>query len=66
MTIADDVTHTTWSRVQSGLHVGNRDGEFLGFVEKGPDGRFVAFDGHAEPVGTFTRLEEAEGAVEHG
>lgn len=66
MTIADHGTHTTWSRVQKGLHVANRDGMFMGFVEKRPDGRFVAFDAHSERVGAFSELAEAMAAVDRG
>ncbi|MCO7203650.1 hypothetical protein NH287_09115 [Microbacterium sp. CnD16-F] len=50
---------TVWARVEDGFHVGSRDGNFLGYIERRGDGRFVAFDMRSTAVGTFTDLVPA-------
>lgn len=46
----------TWSLVEDGFHVGSRDGELLGYIVRGRDGRFDAFDPRSRHVGSFTDL----------
>lgn len=50
---------TVWSRVEDGFHVGSRDGNFLGYIERQRDGRFTAFDMRSHAVGTFAELVAA-------
>jgi hypothetical protein len=52
-----------WSEVEAGFHVGSRDGEFAGYVDSNQDGTFIAFDGHASPVGRFRTLAEAKASL---
>lgn len=55
--------HVIWARVEEGFHVGSRSGVFLGYIDRQPDGVFLAHDGHARVVGRFTALTEAMAAV---
>lgn len=61
------ITRTTaslqWSEVEPGFHVASRGGEFAGYVDSNEDGTFVAFDGHASPVGRFGRLADAKASL---
>jgi hypothetical protein len=57
------LTAVTWTEVEPGFHVGSRGGEFAGFVEKTPDGSFVAFDEYSTPIGRFPALREAQASV---
>ncbi|MFJ6678599.1 hypothetical protein ACIQLK_05640 [Microbacterium sp. NPDC091382] len=50
---------TVWARVEDGFHVGSRDGNFLGYIERRKDGRYVAFDMRSAAVGTFADLVSA-------
>ncbi|GAA2082439.1 hypothetical protein GCM10009758_33180 [Microbacterium hatanonis] len=52
-----------WSEVEPGFHVGERDGEFVGYVDTNADGTFVAFDGHSTAVGRFRSLAEAKASL---
>ncbi|MBZ4487769.1 hypothetical protein LQ938_13245 [Microbacterium sp. cx-55] len=54
---------TTWARVEDGFHVGSRHGEFLGYIDRQADGRFVAFDLHSRIIGGFVDLTSAMRAV---
>jgi hypothetical protein len=54
----------TWAAVEDGFHVASREGEFVGFAERTPDGHFVGFDGRSTPVGRYESLDEAQRAVE--
>ena len=51
-----------WSLVEDGFHVGSRDGEFLGFIER-RNGVHHAFDLYSRPVGSFSDLPSAMRAV---
>jgi hypothetical protein len=53
----------TWTEVEPGFHVASRGGEFAGFVEKTPDGSFVAFDEYSTPIGRFPALRDAQCSV---
>ena len=53
----------TWARVDSGVHVASRDGEFLGYIDQAADGSFLAFDGRSTPVGRYDALRDAKRAV---
>jgi len=53
-----------WSRVEPGFHVGSRGGEFLGYVERHPDGSYRAHDMRSQTVGDFPDLRSATHAVE--
>lgn len=52
-----------WARVEEGFHVGSRAGVFLGYIDRQPDGVFLAYDGHSRVVGRFEALTEAMAAV---
>jgi hypothetical protein len=49
----------TWSLVEDGFHVGSRDGEFLGYIERTTEGLFAAFTLYSQPAGTFDELATA-------
>lgn len=53
----------TWATVDSGFHVGSRDGEFVGYIDTTPDGRFIAFDGQSTPHGYFRSLDQAQASL---
>ncbi|WP_186307492.1 hypothetical protein [Microbacterium sp. 1.5R] len=52
-----------WACVEEGFHVGSRAGDFLGYVDRQPSGRFRAFDARSEGLGDFSTLGEATAAV---
>lgn len=56
-------TRTRWTEVESGFHVGNRPGEFVGTIRRVTDG-YAAHDHTGHPVGTFPTLPRARSAVE--
>lgn len=56
----------TWARVEDGFHVGSRHGEFLGYIDRQADGRFLAFDLHSRAIGGFADLTSAMRAVSAG
>lgn len=53
----------TWARVEEGFHVGSRDGEFLGYVDRQRDGQYLACDMFSREVGVFTEITAAMTAV---
>ncbi|MDQ1082066.1 MULTISPECIES: hypothetical protein [Microbacterium] len=55
-----------WARVEEGFHVGSRSGVFLGYIDRQPDGVFLAHDGRSQVVGRFAALTEAMAAVTNG
>lgn len=57
------VSSPTWARVDAGLYVVSRAGEYLGSVDRSHDGAYLAFDGRATPVGRYDTLREAKSAV---
>lgn len=52
-----------WSCVQAGFHVGSRRGQFLGYVDRQRDGRYLAVDARGADVGSYASLGEATRAV---
>ena len=48
-----------WARVEDGFHVGSRGGEFVGYIDRQSDGRFLACDLYSRPVGYFPDLPSA-------
>ncbi|MCK2034790.1 hypothetical protein KZC51_01465 [Microbacterium sp. SSW1-49] len=52
-----------WACVEDGFHVGSRVGEFLGYVDRQPDGSYAAFDARAQNIGRFDTLHDATSAV---
>ncbi|WP_199399201.1 hypothetical protein [Zhihengliuella sp. ISTPL4] len=48
-----------WACVEDGFHVGSRGGDFLGYVDRQPDGRFAAFSASAQPLGLHATLSDA-------
>jgi hypothetical protein len=52
-----------WACVEDGFHVGSRVGEFLGYVDRQPDGSYAAFDARAQSIGRFDTLHDATSAV---
>ncbi|MFN3950093.1 hypothetical protein [Microbacterium sp.] len=55
-----------WARVEEGFHVGSRMGVFLGYIDRQPDGVFLAYDGASRVVGRFRALTAAMAAVTNG
>lgn len=55
-----------WARVEDGFHVGSRRGVFLGYIDRQPDGGFLAVDGRSRVVGRFRALTAAMAAVTNG
>ncbi|MFS0713100.1 hypothetical protein ABC195_04395 [Microbacterium sp. 2P01SA-2] len=52
-----------WARVEDGFHVGSRTGEFVGYIDRQPDGRYVAYDSRSSCAGAFTDLTTAMRAL---
>ncbi|WP_223628829.1 hypothetical protein [Microbacterium sp. EST19A] len=52
-----------WACVEEGFHVGSRSGDFLGYVDRQPDGTYAAFDARSRPIGGFATLDGATAAV---
>ncbi len=50
----------SWTRVQAGLWVGKRNGDFAGMIESRPAGGFAATSRLALEVGIFTTIAEAK------
>ncbi len=55
-----------WASVEDGFHVGSRDGNFLGYIDRQPDGRLLACDMFSRPVGHFTDLGQAMASLTTG
>lgn len=52
-----------WARVEDGFHVGSRGGEFLGYIDRQRDGRWLACDLYSREVGLFADLTAAMKAL---
>ncbi|RKT36104.1 hypothetical protein DEU34_0611 [Microbacterium sp. AG1240] len=52
-----------WARVEDGFHVGSRGGEFLGYIDRQRDGRWLACDLFSREVGLFADLTAAMKAL---
>ena len=52
-----------WACVEEGFHVGSRSGDFLGYVDRQPDGTYSAFDARSHLIGSFATLVKAPAAV---
>lgn len=52
-----------WACVEEGFHVGSRDGNFLGYIDRRPGGAHEAYDARSVLIGSFASLEEATRAV---
>jgi hypothetical protein len=63
MTTPRPGTGVIWARVEEGFHVGSRHGEFLGYIDRQSDGRYLAFDSFSRVVGRFDGLVAAMSAV---
>lgn len=66
MTMLDSTrpgARVTWARVEEGFHVGSRDGEFLGYIDRQRDGRYLACDMYSREVGVYTEITAAMRAV---
>jgi hypothetical protein len=50
----------SWTRVQAGLWVGKRNGDFAGMIESLPSGGFEATSRLALEVGIFATIAEAK------
>jgi len=61
--IPDHPSDVLWACVEDGFHVGSRGGDFLGYVDRQSDGRFLAFDAKASVLGAYPTLQEATHAV---
>ncbi|MEV4734987.1 MULTISPECIES: hypothetical protein [unclassified Microbacterium] len=55
--------HVLWACVEEGFHVGSRGGDFLGYVDRQPDGAYRAFDARSSMIGDHPTLAEATAAV---
>lgn len=58
--------HPLWACVSAGFYVGSRKGVFLGYVDRQPDGGFLAFDGRSRLLGAFAEQHLAMAAVSAG
>ncbi|QLD12104.1 hypothetical protein [Microbacterium oleivorans] len=56
-------TGVVWARVEDGFHVGSRDGDFVGYIDRLPDGRYEAYDSRSQSAGTFVELTAAMRAL---
>lgn len=52
-----------WALVEDGFHVGSRDGEFVGYIDRQLDGEYLAHDLYSRPVGRFADLPSAMKAL---
>ena len=52
-----------WACVEEGFHVGSRSGDFLGYVDRRPDGTYAAFDARSHAIGRYATLDLATAAV---
>ncbi len=52
-----------WACVEEGFHVGSRGGNFLGYVDRQPDGSYRAFDARSTLLGDHAQLADATRAV---
>jgi hypothetical protein len=50
----------SWTRVQAGLWVGKRNGDFAGMIESLPAGGFAATTRLALEIGIFTTIDQAK------
>lgn len=55
-----------WAMVEDGFHVGSRDGEFLGYIDRRSDGEFLACDMFSREIGVFGDLPSAMQVVTDG
>lgn len=55
-----------WSMVEDGFHVGSRNGEFLGYIDRRSDDQFLACDMFSREIGVFTDLPSAMQVVSDG
>lgn len=53
----------TWALVEDGFHVGSRAGEFIGYIDRQRDGRYLAFDTYSRMIGPFDDLPTAMTAL---
>lgn len=53
----------TWSQVDEGFYIGSRFGDFVGYIDRGHDGAYTAFDLSSGVVGTFEVLNQAMAAL---
>ncbi|RGE20410.1 hypothetical protein D1J51_09545 [Leucobacter sp. wl10] len=53
----------TWAMVEDGFYVGSRDGEFLGYIDREAESRYVACNMYSRPAGAFRDLGEAMEAL---
>jgi hypothetical protein len=56
-------TGIVWARVEDGFHVGSRDGDFVGYIDRLPDGRYQAYDSRSRSAGMFPELTAAMRAL---
>ncbi|WP_322409891.1 hypothetical protein [Microbacterium invictum] len=48
-----------WSRVEDGFYVANRDGVFLGYLDREADGTYRVFNGRSRQVGAAPDRRQA-------
>ena len=48
-----------WSQVEEAFYVGNYRGNFVGYIDRGPDGAFRSFDSMSTLRGEATTVEQA-------
>ncbi|WP_431797718.1 hypothetical protein [Microbacterium kunmingense] len=52
-----------WSRVEDGFYVANRDGVFLGYLDREADGTYRVFNGRSRQVGEAPDRRQAMAAL---
>jgi hypothetical protein len=52
-----------WAMVEPGFHVASRQGNFVGYIDRQRDGRYLATDMRSRDLGAFPDLAAAMRAV---
>ena len=57
--VIDGGHEVRWSQVEEAFYVGNYRGNFVGYIDRGPDGGFRSFDSVSTLRGEASTLEES-------
>ncbi|MCI1020461.1 hypothetical protein HWD99_17680 [Microbacterium sp. C5A9] len=60
------VVRPLWASVADGFYVGSREGSFLGYIDRQPDGAWRAFDAASRVLGDHADHHRAMAAVTAG
>ncbi|MFP7761149.1 hypothetical protein [Marisediminicola sp. LYQ134] len=59
-----DDADVVWAQVEDDFYVGSVDGNFLGYIDRQDDGRYLVSDPFSRGVGHFAELDTAMRALE--